>query len=608
MLDKVRPHSERLRAAIRESLAILSIHGDNWFAERLGISAEAEISALVGRLLTPLTDTRILSHADDLPSYAEAAPERFLGILDQDLRQDNPAVLRLLRPVEDALLGGCPRSGLLWALECLAWNPKWLAPVALILARLARTPINDNVANTPIASLKSIYRSWMPQTAANVSRREQGVEMLATRFSDIASEICLEQQNTRPVVVGEYSYRPRWRNDASGAGEPVSDRKEVFRFTRKVTTLVLEIARHDETILGRMVESLTSMTAKEQAVVWDLVENWAEESNDDVARAKLRDAIRRCVLTKHERGRDLGKDARERAHEICKRLEPDSVATRDFWLFESEWVGSYLDENDVTLANGGLDFAAKEARVAALRKASIKEIWTVQGFDGVRQLLLMGADASLVGCYASLCVPGVEGAITIVENCLAIQDQLHGSVDTFIRALLWQLEPADRIQVISRVTTDKDLEQIVRIHCLAPLTKEVWDLLEERGDSARDLYWKTVSPGLPPAGAADLMESIDRLLDIGRPYCAFRMARNKLSAIESGRLKRILLEMADSRPNPADGMPIDDYYAYCVKHALKILDRRPGMTAIEMAHLEFLFIEALDRLGGRHTQLAVRGR
>jgi hypothetical protein len=62
------------------------------------------------------------------PGYAEAAPSVFLDVLEEDLRSDDPKVHALMSPVKSGIFGSCPRTGLLWALEVLAWNPQcWIA-------------------------------------------------------------------------------------------------------------------------------------------------------------------------------------------------------------------------------------------------------------------------------------------------------------------------------------------------------------------------------------------------------------------------------------------------------------------------------------------------
>lgn len=218
LYGKKRDHSEALRQGICETLVILSVHGNNLFRSRLGIDVESRVSGLIGKLLTPLTIEKLLSQDRDLPRYAEAAPDAFLQIIEGDLRSNNPIIFSLLKPVDSSAFGAWPaRTGLLWALECLAWKPQALPRVTRILARLSRSKIDDNWMNKPDASLQAIFRSWMPQTAASLEQRIKAMEMLARDFPHIAWEIALEQIKPGPRI-GHHSYRPRWRSDASGPG------------------------------------------------------------------------------------------------------------------------------------------------------------------------------------------------------------------------------------------------------------------------------------------------------------------------------------------------------------------------------------------------------
>ena len=114
---KVRDHSKALREGICETLVLLSVHENDLFPSGLGISVEGRVSSLVERLLTPLTLEKLMSHEDDLPSYAEAAPETFLTLMEKDLEKQQPVLQGLLAPVRNGLFSGCPRTGLLWALR-----------------------------------------------------------------------------------------------------------------------------------------------------------------------------------------------------------------------------------------------------------------------------------------------------------------------------------------------------------------------------------------------------------------------------------------------------------------------------------------------------------
>lgn len=178
---KTRELSGALRRGVSETLVLLAVHGNTLFQSRLGMDVEAAAARLVRELLTPLTTRVLEAHDGDLPTYAEAAPDEFLAILEEDLAGDAPASFGLMRPVNSDFFGRCRRSGILWALENLAWSPATLERAVLILSKLAELPIEDNWVNKPIESLRSIFRSWMPQTAANLDMRVAVLERLANR-------------------------------------------------------------------------------------------------------------------------------------------------------------------------------------------------------------------------------------------------------------------------------------------------------------------------------------------------------------------------------------------------------------------------------------------
>ena len=91
---KTREFSNAFRKGISETLVLLAVHGNHLFKMRLGIDSEAEARQVVRDLLPTTLTTRILEANDpDLPTYAEAAPNEFLSIIESDLKTESPAVL-----------------------------------------------------------------------------------------------------------------------------------------------------------------------------------------------------------------------------------------------------------------------------------------------------------------------------------------------------------------------------------------------------------------------------------------------------------------------------------------------------------------------------------
>ena len=584
---KVRDHSAALRRGIRETLVLLSIHGDTLFRNGLGVDLEARISSLIHRLLTPLTIDKLLSHQDDLPDYAEAAPAMFLTLIEADLQQPEPAVFGLLKPADSGPFARCLRTGLLWALECLAWNH--LDRVSLILARLSTIAIDDNWTNKPIGSLESLYRSRLPQTAASPAERMQSLETSVQRFRDVGWQVCIAQLSTGPQFAMP-NYRPRWRDDASGAGRGATQ-KQPHEFTRKSLDLVLAWPNHDQRTLGDLVGLLQDLPDADQIQIWDLIDAWTEAEADDKAKAWLRERIRRCAFTRRGRRHGVQGEARNRARAAYDRLEPRNPVVRHSWLFANSWTDPSVAEE----AAEKFDHEKHAEKIREHRSTAMREIWAERGFEGVIALLADCGAPIVVGEMLEPCIQDGSERIEFVNRCLSVTDRLHETAEWCLRGFLWSVDDDERGTLLAAVANGADTEQIARLYRCAPCRQHIWRLLDQYDRQTLDRYWEVVQPEWNRYEDAELIEMIGRLLDAGRPHVAFHIAHLDWSRVETSQLKRLLFEMASADPEP------EEHYrpeAYQISEALSELDGRSSVSREEMVRLEFTYILALDH--GKH--------
>ena len=587
---KLREHSSALRSGVCETLVMLSVHGDALFRRRFGIDVPARVAGLVGRLLTPFTSDKLRSHDHDLPAYAEAAPDEFLALLEEDLTQPQPALKALLRPAGAGWFDGPARTGVLWALERLGWNPQTLMRVVLILARLSQTTIDDNWLNKPINSLAGIFLSWLPQTAAPLDDRIKALETLCRRFPDVGWQICI-QQVEGPYQIGRHSARPRWRNDAAGAGQGVPP-DERFGFERKARRLAIAWSTHDEATLGELVERLANMTEEEQISVWDRVDAWSRTTTDDKARAELRERIRRSVFI--QRGPARGPEAAQpdRAREIFDELAPDDPVVRHGWLFAGSWVEYSADELD----ERELDFDERARRIHQLRTEAMAEIWSARGRDAV-PALLAECDAWTVGRYAASCAVDQREAADVLGTGLSIATMSGADLDNFMRGFLAALDEDARSAIVASLAQAGAVDETARLIACAPFRDQTWRLLDGQDPRVRERYWRTVLPTMEQFTESETTEMLDRLLAVGRPreaFCAVRLAWNK---VETSRLRRLLKALVEDDTGLANHFRIESWH---LSAALDALDGRPGVTVDEMAQLEFACIDALVSL--RYTR------
>jgi len=574
-----------------ETLVLMAVYGNDLLFERLGIDIEVRVALLVRKLLAPLTLEKFLSHDRDLANYAEAAPDEFLRLIEVDLRSNAPVVFGLLKPADSSVFGGgCPRSGLLWALEGLAWNPRYLPRVTDILARLSSQKIEDNWANKPEASLQAIYRSWMPQTAASLEERIKALESLAARHREVGWELCVEQFETGSRI-GRYSHRPKWRGDASGAGQFVTPR-ENYEFVRKAVDIALGWSGHDERTLGDLIERLQMITDKDQTTVWNLVDRWADSGPSEDKKAALRERIRRYAFTRRSRNRNISKENAERARKATERLQPKDAVVRHRWLFASEWVEESFDE----LENQDFSYQAREKRIRTLRTQALHEIWDERGFEGIKELLFRGNAGRSVGAFMAGLIRGSAKSVSFIRSCLeAAQGDAKLRIEDCLRGYLYTIDAVVLPKVVTAIARSCTRDDLLLLFLCMPFSSATWREIDAQAPQLRDRYWQNVHAHWGNHAPEDVTEMLDRLLEAKRPVAAFHAVHFDWDKVETARLKRLLNAVATTVGETPQPFKLSQYY---ISAAFKELQKRQGVTTQEKAQLEFMFLEALDH--GEH--------
>ena len=385
---------------------------------------------------------------------------------------------------------------------------------------------------------------------------------------------------------GSYAYRPRWRNDASGAGQPVLP-KERCKFKRKTLDLTLAWPKHNQKTLGDLIERLPGLPEKDQTLVWDLIEAWENSESDERVKAGFRERIRRFAFTRLGRKRNLNDATKDRARVAYEKLEPRDPVVRYAWLFAQHWI----EPSDGETEGANFDFDKHNERIHELRATALKTIWAERRFEGVQALLSLSNAPDTVGGYLGLSIKSVNARADFLRQWLSTTGDLETKVDGCIGGFLASVDDKDRGAILFAVTDGMDNDRIVRLFCRAPFTQETWRLLDQYDEEIRKRYWKKVVPQWNRHSEAELIEVIDRLLEVKRPRAAFHVVRLDWSQVETSRLKSLLFAVAT-----VDGEPAGHYLleAHRVSEALSSLDGRTGVRPDEMAKLEFLFVEALD--------------
>jgi addiction module HigA family antidote len=590
---KSREFSGTLRGSIAETLVLLSIHGHHLFFDRLGFDCEVAARKLVRDLLTPLKTRLLEANDNDLTAYAEAAPDEFLEIIEADLRQALPETYGLMRPASAGLFGGgCPRTGLLWALEGLSWSQATMPRAALILAQLSQIEINDNWVNRPINSLEAIFRAWMPQTAASHDVRLRVMHQLASRFPEVAWKVCIEQLGTGPRH-GSYSHKPKWRNDGHGYGEPLPTWGPIMAFVRDMVEMVLGWKLgHTRSMICDLVNCLPGLAPADRERVWTIIEGWTANAPDS-DKSIVREQIRKRLLTRRAKRQANNDDSvvlTESAKRVCKALEPTDLLHKHEWLFRSHWVEESAEE----LADDGHDYQKREERVASLRTDALREVHRARGPDGVVELADLGDAHYVAGyLYASRVLEKQATSEAIRVALVPGRSTTSNGRRLLIAGLInGRSDPLEHEDLLDRLSAELPEEDLVRVLLSAPFRRVTWLRVDALREQAQRTYWTEVFPEWVREDAAEAAEALDRLIAAKRPRAAFQVAHYNLEKFDPELLFRLMTAIAKDSEEPEGQSRLQQHY---IEEAFERINESTTLTLDQKAGLEYLYIDALAK-------------
>jgi len=585
--NKIRNHSGYLREGICETLVLLSVNGNPWFQDRLGIDVQVRVNEVIRNLLKPFKQNTWFSQKNDLPKYAEAAPEEFLKIIEEDLSSDSPEILSLLKPEKGGIFGGCPRASLLWALELLAWNPQNLWRAVKILAQLAQHKIDDNYSNKPIKSLENIFKSWIPQTSANLEQRKKILSELIKKFPSVGWEICMEQFHVGQSVCSPSS-RPRWRNDASGSGHGVSNH-ERYDFVREAVDKALGWEKHDEKSLGGLLERLQVISNEDSARLWNLISDWNSANPTDQQKSKLREYLRRYALSRHRNGH-LSEDNRKNANIAYASLEPKDLLWKHHWLFAETWVTESISEID----DENYSYEKRDKQIEQLRIAALSEIWKERNSLGIIQLLSQSNACVYIGFYLRKILSQSE-ILPLFDKLFL--EEIEVKNDQFIAGFFGQSKEGDEVVTMAELIThyikSGEEDKIIKIVKNAPLRNETWQIVLNLSEELQKRYWSETDVRSYGLKEEELKELIDRLIWVNRPKFAISIIGfpQVLKNVNSEQLAILLKEMAT---NASESWQKYQIQSYTIEDIFKTLSERGDIPEDRLAGLEFLYIKTLE--------------
>lgn len=596
-----RSHSDLLRQGLAEGILYLATSP----ATVAGIGGQVRSDGIVGALLAAGNNdaTAMLwaSLGDVLPTLAEASPDRFLDAVDRALLGDEPVLGRLMATSDsDGPLAPPPETtGLLWALETLAWSPAFLGGAARALARLDRMdPGSKTWANRPANSLRAIFLPWHPATAAPLGQRLDVLDALRRRYPDTAWHL-LVGLLPRLQDWAEPTHTPARREWPSGAGAVTY--AEVFESADRVAERVVEDAGRDPHRWGELADALPALPPSARQTILRGLEG-IDASGDDDDWATLGERLRTTVA-EHRRSPQarwrLPDEEVERLELVAQRLQSPDPVRAVAWLFDA------YPALAVPLTD---DRSAYHAELDAQRARAIAGVLAGGGLGEIERLAALVKEPFVLGTALAAAELPAGSEEHLVEQLrsgtLALSMLGRGFVAGRQRHDGWAWVEATLKRIAPRW---KPVDLAKFLATLRPVSRMVWTWAAELGEETEHAYWSTADPRwLEDAG--EVGNAAQKLIEIGRCPLAVDLLATHLERLvhpDSDQVVLGALRGAASDESTAAGDLA--MFAWEVARLLDFLEAGPKADWPALAELEFLYLPLLrhgDRPKVLHRQLA----
>lgn len=579
------PWSAQLRTGIAETITVIATQDADrdlpgvgtgrdladWIVREVLEAANADIS---GELWSSLSDV--------LPTLAEASPGVFLDAVDTGL--GSGGLRAVFDPeTESAPLASPAHTGLLWALEALAWSPDYLGAAALSLARLAQIDPGGRWANRPDRSLNQIFLPWRPQTAATREDRIDAVDLLRDKARDAAWPFMTGLLPT-PHSVSFFSYAPRWRDWQPEGEPPQLSAAEWAWHTQAITSRLLEDAGMDGRRWADLASGLPYLPHAQREAVLAGLGRQAPDAFRDEDRAKVADALR-SVVRDHRRFQDaqwaMPADLVDAVEAQLNRFQSGSAATDIIWLFDHYVELPGPRPQNVMAEQDAIERLRETAVGTVLSSGGIAEFWELAGKCEAPHTLGWAAGRAAPDQAADM--------IAELDSADPVRQQTSRS---WVASRFATGEWAWATPFLEAAGT-WPAPRTAGFLLALPQDGQAFDWAVRLGDEVRDLYWAGVQPHLI-RGSADRERAARKLMESGRPAAAVSalgMIIHDHAHADPGLVADALAEAVPSLGANGNALVI---FAHEVTTLLDYLDGRPDTDRHRLAMIEWRYLPLLE--------------
>ena len=581
---KVLKHSHALRKGLAESLALLGNQSD---ALKNCSEGKAEaVAVLTIREIFRDSDWILWASLDLLlPTLAEAAPGEFLSAVENALQRSPCPFGELFSQEGQGIFGDNYMTGLLWALETLAWDEKYLVQLTVILGKLASFDPGGNWGNRPSNSLTTIFLPWLPQTIASGEKRKVAIHTLQKEFPEISWEILLNLlPNSHQTSMG--SHEPVWRKTIPDNWEKGVTNEEYWEQISSYADIVVKIAKSNFVKLKELITNLDNLTGPSFDNLLEYLKsaevvNLTEEERTPIWKTLFEFAL------EHKRCQDaewaFKPELIEKIEQTAKVIAPQKPQNLYNRLFTERTFDLYEESGN---------WEEQREKIKVKRKNALQEIIKVNGLDAVLQFAENVESPRQVGFSLGFIGKDDVDSIVLPELLDTKKDKLK----LFTTGFVWGRHQYRGWEWIDQIDTSKWNEtQIINFLTNLPFRKETWTIAEKLLSDKEYKYWSTVE--FNPYEAENNLEfAIERLIQYDRPKAAIRCIYASLNLNKTFNKTQATKALPKAVSSTETSYSMDTHE---ITDIIKFLQNDPETNQEDLFYIEWVYLPILSGPGKR---------
>ena len=589
-ISKKRTYSDWVREGLVQSLILISI-------PQVGVGLrdpQSWVDRIIGDLLSNASGAMWVSINRELPLIAEASPQVFLESVSLSLSHRPPEIMDMFKEELGILVPGASHTGLLWALEGLAWMPLYFKTACLLLNKLATLDPGGRLSNRPLNSLTEIFKAWHHQTLVPFAERVKVLKEMFPRNVDVSWELLKRLLPNFSSGTAWLTHRIHWRMFWEET-DLTYTYQDSFDMYSEVVDMLISLCDGDETRFSDLIEAAPSCMPRDR----ERILKWAQENVGEIRHEKnLAWNTLRRVLNKHKLYPDaswaLRREELYPLEQLYNQLQPDDVQARYMYLFNEDIYYEVLEPSSITLSYRELSHDSIAGLMATARERAVAELVEELGVERVLELRLEVKSPSYLGEALAKVIKD-EQDLQYVWQCLEDDAPHIAFAHGFISQKL-RCEGFSWMQMLVKELLEKGYSDkaVANVLVVARSEQELWQYIKTLGEGVYREYWLRMYPIFNDLTNEEIVEGINKLLQYRRFSSAVREAWLYGSDLPSSILIEVLRKWGTEEslePSSLCGCEIG-----CI---FKELNKRSDVEKETHLELETLYLPLLTRVGAQ---------